>query len=319
MTLRAAPGFAVTGRAEDTAAPWIEAEDFRFPGGWTEASRERAAWYCEQLEQNQILLFRQPPFELPEADREFLISRRQAHSRLHKNVSYRPETRKLRGAEGDAATQQSMHRILREFSAQATRFVAQFLWPYGDRLVLDYASFRPLEEEGRELPLHKRNDLLHVDAFPSRPTRGARILRVFVNIHTSKPRTWTTTDRFPALAERFAGEAGLAEIAARHPSTLRKGIHRLLRRPDRSPYDEFMLRFHDFLKENAAFQAACPKVRVEFPPMSTWLVYTDGVPHAVLSGQFALEHTYIVPADALVAPRFAPIRVLESLCGRALA
>jgi hypothetical protein len=24
-----------------------------------------------------------------------------------------------------------------------------------------------LEEEGRDLPLHKRNDLLHVDAFPS--------------------------------------------------------------------------------------------------------------------------------------------------------
>jgi len=62
---------------------------------------------------------------------------------------------------------------------------------------LDFASFRPLEEQGRDLSLHKRNDLLHVDAFPSRPTHGGRILRVFANINPSVGRVWNVGEPFP--------------------------------------------------------------------------------------------------------------------------
>ena len=82
-----------------------------------------------------------------------------------------------------------------------------------------------------------------------------------------------------------------------------------------SPYDKFMLRFHDYLKENRLFQDNFPKTRIEFPPLSSWLVYTDTVPHAVLSGRYALEQTYIVPMDAMVAPDKAPLRILEKMCG----
>ena len=182
---------------------------------------------------------------------------------------------------------------------------------------------RPFEEQGRDLPLHKRNDLLHVDAFPSRPTRGGRILRVFTNLSPDKPRVWLTTDRFGALAPRFAFEAGLGQIAA-DGSFLGRQFRRLgrlvgLPGADRSPYDRFMLRFHDYLKENAAFQADCVKTRLEFPPMGAWLVFSDGVPHAVLSGQFALEQTLLIPPSALVAAQSSPLRVLEALCGRPLA
>ena len=52
--------------------------------------------------------------------------------------------------------------------------------------------------------------------------------------------------------------------------------------------------------------------------MATWLVFTDGVPHSALSGQFAMEQTFIVPVEALVAPEVSPIRVLERLAGRAM-
>ena len=79
-----------------------------------------------------------------------------------------------------------------------------------------------------------------------------------------------------------------------------------------------MLRFHDYLKENQDYQTRWNKSRLEFPPFSTWMVYTDTVPHAVMSGQFALEQTYIVPLNAMVAPEHAPIRILESMCGCAL-
>jgi hypothetical protein len=86
----------------------------------------------------------------------------------------------------------------------------------------------------------------------------------------------------------------------------------------RTPYDVFMLRFHDFLKENSRFQAECPKVRLEFPPLATWMVFTDGVAHAVMSGQYALEQTFLIPAGALLAPDQAPYRVLEKIAGRPL-
>jgi hypothetical protein len=48
------------------------------------------------------------------------------------------------------------------------------------------------------------------------------------------------------------------------------------------------------------------------------MVYTDMTSHAVLSGQYALEQTYIVSKDAMVTPEKAPVRVLEKMVGAAL-
>jgi 3-deoxy-D-manno-oct-2-ulosonic acid (Kdo) hydroxylase len=302
--------------------PWTEVKDYAYPGGWAVAGHaERGRHYCEELEGGGILYFARPPFEFPDADREFLLSQRRADSALHKNVSYRPSEDTLRGFAGGPETQQRLRSILSDFSRRATALLQAFLAPYRDGYSLDYASFRPMEEEGRQLPLHKRNDLLHVDAFPSRPTHGARILRLFTNIHPSKPRVWNVGERFPVLAHRLAREAGLQRFAAQGGASLWGRVLRAVGAPipDRSAYDRFMLHFHDYLKEQADFQAGSPKTRLEFPPQSTWLVYTDGLPHAVLSGQQALEQTFLIAREALVAPQASPIGVLETLCGRPLA
>ena len=45
------------------------------------------------------------------------------------------------------------------------------------------------------------------------------------------------------------------------------------------------------------------------------MVYTDMVSHAVLSGQYALEQTFLVSKDAMVTPERAPISVLRELTG----
>jgi len=301
---------------------WLNVDEYG-AGGWAVAGdfQWRARHYCSELEKGQILFFAGPPFDLPREDVEFLVSLKPADSRLHKNISYRPEQDVLRGF-SDTDNQAHVHDIMRRYAAAVKGFVSAFLSPYAGRFQMDYASFRPLEEEGRDLPLHKKNDLLHVDAFPSRPTRGGRILRVFTNVHASKNRVWVVGPRFPELASRFAEAAGLRKFAA--GSTALRGWKRGLGTlglpvPDRAPYDKFMLHFHDWLKENTAFQnAKDSKEQLEFPPMATWLVFTDGVPHAALSGQFAMEQTFIVPVDALVTPEVAPIRVLEKMAGRAL-
>lgn len=302
---------------------WIEIDDYKFPDGWKPpgAGAMRSREGCERLEAGGILYFSEPPFDFPEADREFLVSQKRADSSVHKNVSYRPSEDAVRGLDGSEEIQGRLREVMRGYSQRVVAFVRDFLRPYDNGYTLDYASFRPMEEEGRDLPLHKRNDLLHVDAFPSRPTRGGRILRVFTNIHPTKLRVWNVGEPFPALASKLAKDAGLDRFAAEGGTS---SIGRMLGKlgapiPDRSAYDRFMLHFHDWMKENARYQADGEKTRVDFPPMATWLVYTDGIPHAVLSGQHALEQTFIISRAALVTPQVSPIGVLEQLAGRAMA
>ena len=301
-------------------------DDFQFPAGWISpaSAQARARQCCQQLEDGRVLFFDRIPFDFPGDDREFLLSQRQSGSRLHKNVSYRPLQDALRGAAAAADQTAHLRQIMRRFSAETARCLAALLAPYAPHWTLDYASFRPEQEQGRDLPVHKRNDLLHLDSFPTRPMHGRRILRCFVNINPSAARVWNTTDGFATLAGQFAAAAGLADFAAKgspRANPLVKAVKSLfgLKSVDHSAYDRFMLRFHDFLKENTAFQQSCRKIRLEFPPGSTWICFTDLVPHAVLSGQFALEQTFIIPLSALVTPDKAPIRILEKIAGAPLA
>jgi hypothetical protein len=49
-----------------------------------------------------------------------------------------------------------LHEAMRYYSVQVVKFLSQLLAPYSPQWKLDFASFRPLEEEGRDLPLHSR-------------------------------------------------------------------------------------------------------------------------------------------------------------------
>jgi hypothetical protein len=297
----------------------IQINDYDSKGWRGDANAaQRAKSYCEQLESGRVLFFDDVPFDLPAAHRDFLLSQRQTGSAFHKNISYRPKRKTIRGlSTGSDASR--LRLIMENYSAEVTRFVSDFLKPYANKLDLDFASFRPLEEKGRNLPFKKRNDLLHVDSFPTRPTKGARILRVFTNINPTESRVWNIAEPFDLLAERYAEKADLAKFAGKSSSNFARALNRIgLPVADHSAYDKFMLHFHDYLKANEDFQANCDKIRLEFLPRSTWLVYTDGVPHAALSGKFALEHTYIVPVNALVAGDKAPISILEAMCSQKL-
>ncbi|HEY6250969.1 MAG TPA: Kdo hydroxylase family protein [Candidatus Angelobacter sp.] len=283
----------------------------------TNIQSDRARWHCDQLERGNVLFFRSVPFDLPQADRDFLLSQKQTGSRFHKNISYRPTRDLLKGVSSDSPDRERLHQVMRNFSRQTAEFLRSFLAPYAGKLNMDFASFRPLQEKSRDLPLHKRNDLLHVDAFPTRPTRGARILRFFVNINPSVGRVWNVGEAFDAFMPRLA-MAG--KISPPFRGAIARGAIRAAARigvpvADRTRYDEYMLYLHDWLKENADFQQNSPKQQLIFPPGSAWMVYTDGVPHAALSGQYALEQTFIVPIEAFVTPEVAPVRVLETITG----
>jgi 3-deoxy-D-manno-oct-2-ulosonic acid (Kdo) hydroxylase len=276
---------------------------------------------CERaLEQGEILLFARTPFALVPQDLDFLTSRTRADSRVHKNIAYRPVSDRLTGASGFSDDErEALHQIMRRYSETVIAWTARTFPRYASAWRIDYASFRPIEEEGRALALHARNDLLHCDAFPTRPTQGRRIFRVFTNISPSRPRRWRTGETFHELAGRFASPSGLLERAQGgalkrflRPVGRSLGIGSLAR----SAYDEFMLSFHHFLKENETYQKNARDRITEFPPGATWTCFTDMVSHAVLSGQYALEQTFILERSALVLPQKAPIAILESLAGR---
>ena len=277
---------------------------------------------CRILEEGNILLFRETPFALPAGDREFLLRQRQTEAGYHKNIAYRPGGDRVTGvARQQAEDAEQLKRVLRDYSKTVVDFAASVLSAYAGQWHLDYASFRPQEEASRKLSRHARNDLLHVDSFPTRPTRGNRIFRVFTNINPTAPRVWRTGETFPELAERFAIASGLLERATRRGpgqsvlSLLRSAGFPVRARP---PYDEFMHRFHNFLKDNEGYQDTARAEVVSFPPGSTWMVFTDMVTHAVLSGQFALEQTFLIARQSLTHPEHAPVAVLERLAGRTL-
>ena len=83
---------------------------------------------------------------------------------------------------------------------------------------------------------------------------------------------------------------------------------------DTDNYDQFMLRFHDYLKGNDDFQERCAKRYWHFPPNSMWLVITDTASHAVLRGRYALEHSYFVAPHGLAVPDESPTALLAKLC-----
>lgn len=290
---------------------------------WPSAS---AVDYRPDLEAGNVLYFPVTPFPFSEESKNYLRNVNFAGGAVHKNIAYRPASERVTGVEADSAQLERLRMILRDYSGAVVKFTADLLPQYAASWKLDYASFRPVEEDGRNLPVNKRNDLIHTDAFPSRPTNGDLILRVFTNIHPTKTRNWVTTDPFAKIAERYARDAGLDRIAADASSVsgkLRNQSARVLHGVGlpvfpRSGYDRFMLRFHEYLKRNEGFQKNTPKYSFNFPPGATWLTFTDVLPHSVLSGQHALEQTFIIARASMANMQNSPAAILERLCGKPL-
>jgi 3-deoxy-D-manno-oct-2-ulosonic acid (Kdo) hydroxylase len=285
----------------------------------TPSPGQAGAQLCGELESGNILYFPATPFVISEEDRAVLLGQKQTSGAFHKNVAYRPAEDRVTGLDkSESVEAEKLRGILQHYSDSAAKFLGQLLPPYAGKWKLDYASYRPIEEKGRPARLHARNDLPHVDAFPTRPTNGDRILRLFTNINPAQNRVWITAPPFAAIAPHFAKSVGLPARPGANPfgSALRD-MARALNLPGarRSPYDQFMHACHNAMKEDADFQRSAPKQQWEFPPDSTWIVLTDCVSHAVLSGQYALEQTFIVSRSAMVRPEIAPAAILERLAG----
>src|SRR6266481_283966 len=158
--------------------------------------------FAERLERGEILTFEPCPFALPvDADLAFLLNQGTA-GRVHKDINLNPTRNTVTGFRHESAAQAGrLREVLRGFAEGAAIWLADLLPDYARSWQLDRISFRAEEEATRNLRVTARNDLLHFDAFPSRPTRGRRILRLFVNINPIDARVWVASETFARVFE----------------------------------------------------------------------------------------------------------------------
>jgi hypothetical protein len=264
------------------------------------------------LEGGHVVFLPRLRFEVAQAEEGFLTDRALDESR--KNISLDPTTRRCHGSgyEGDRLA--ALAAMLDRFGRSAEGLVSGLLPRYAPALERARTSFRPAEIAGRAYSPRHDDRRLHVDAFPTRPMRGHRILRLFSNVAPDGvAREWRVGEPFPDFARKF-----LSRVKPLPPAHAWAMNLLGLTKGRRTPYDQIMLELHDTGKLDADYQQNAPRVAVSFPPGSTWMCFTDAVLHAALAGRCALEQTFYVPVTAMAEPERSPLRVLERLRGQTL-
>lgn len=221
---------------------------------------------------------------------------------------------KLKGAAADEEGQQALAAMMGRFRDQAEDLLATLTPRYKPQMKRGAVSFRPTLVETRAQSWRADDRRLHVDAFPSRPNRGERLLRVFANVNPEgKPRVWRVGEPFEQMAGRFLPMAkGYSAWQARALHTL--GVTKSLR----SEYDHLMLQLHDGMKSDLYYQQNAPQLSVAFPAGSTWVCFSDQTSHAAMSGQYLLELTAQLPPSEQYDPDSSPLAILSRMMGRRL-
>lgn len=266
----------------------------------------------DALERGHVLFFPQLNFALQDDEIQLLSPTVAGDG---KNVSLDPATGSLRGSSVLDGDLQRLKNVMARFAASSRSLLRNLLPGYETGLVQARTSFRPVEIAGRPTSWRKDDTRLHVDSFPSSPTQGRRVLRVFTNINPlGVSRQWRLGESFERVARHY-----LPVLPGPLWGSSRM-LHLLgITKSRRTAYDHYMLQLHDRMKADLAYQSQVTQRTYAFPAGSSWMVFTDVVSHAATSGQYALEQTYHLPVSAMRDPARAPIRVLESLLGRELA
>jgi hypothetical protein len=234
----------------------------------------------------------------------------------------------MRGLDSeDTTVTERVNRVLVSVSDGIENFLLSAIPSMSENWTVGTCSFRPIQEKGRDLKPHASNELVHIDAGAYGATNGDRILRFFINVNPDDDRIWATKGNFPQLYSRFA-EAANIKPAHASGTYLQKGALDHLRTMllsglesaglrdakilDSSPYDREMRKFHNFMKDTPSFQHD-PQDHQElrYSPFSAWMVFTDMVSHASLSGQFAFVYTCIVRLEDCRKPELAPYNILR--------
>jgi hypothetical protein len=268
-----------------------------------------------ELERGKVLYF--PTLEFEVSDDERRLFDPVLADPKRKNISLAPRgtgTAALLGVAGDAGTQAAVRAMVTRFQDHAHSLIEGLLPEYIGKLRSAPTSLRLHQVETRDTSWRKDDSRLHIDAFPSRPNRGERILRVFVNVNPlGSARIWRVGEPFETVAQRF-----VPQIKPAFPGSAwwLKTLH--ITKSRRSEYDHLMLGLHDAMKADLAYQRDAGQQTMPFPAGSAWVCFSDQTSHAVMAGQFMMEQTFFLAAADMVEPECSPLAVLERLKGHAL-
>jgi len=279
----------------------------------------------DAMERAEVVFFEQSPVELPSAEDLTFLREGLPRELQVKNISYHPESDSIPRFEAASEIKDRVERILRTHGRRVEEFLRRSIPDFVPGWTMGTTSFRSIEERGRKLRPRSSNELVHIDAGAYGATNGARILRFFVNVHPERDRVWGTKGSFNALMQRHqelwaAAKGGKSRVPVdKTPidhlfSGFVKAVSKvypIAQVADSSPYDRSMRRIHNFMKENADFRdSRAGYQEIHFPPMSAWMVFTDGISHSVLTGQHALVTTLLVPLANCRIPELSPYQVL---------
>ena len=264
------------------------------------------------VEAGEVLRFPYLPFTLMESELRFRDPR-WADGKA-KNISVRWPAGDMRGAAGTPAERAALRAMIVRYAEQSEALALRLFPHYRGQLKRGNTSFRPVDVAGRETSWRKDDTRLHVDAFPSNPMQGTRLLRVFCNVNPNgRPREWRVGEPFEAHAKRY-----LPAIARPLPGSAWLLAKTGITKRRRTEYDHVMLQLHDRAKADAGFQKDSLQTKVSFAPGTTWVVYSDQVLHAAMGGQHLLEQTFYLDAIHQQRPETSPRGTLERLMGREL-
>ncbi len=276
----------------------------RFPAETQEAA-------TSALEDGAVVMLPGLAFALSEAEKKLLDPRVLGKA---KNVSYTPWTGKIGHTTCVGEEAETMRAMIARYSDHAQKLLKAIFPHYAPTLKVQRASFRPAEIAGRKSSWRKDDTRLHVDAFPTSPVYGERIIRMFCNVNPhGRPRVWRIGEPFEDVAKRFPPGIGRP-----FPGSAQLMYWVRLTKKPRSEYDHYMTRLHDAMKFDMDYQRSVGTAPIEIAPGTTWITFTDSVSHAALSGQHQFEQTFALPVAGMHDQGKSPLRILERLTVRAL-
>lgn len=255
----------------------------------------------KSLENGKILYF-PDQYLIPNNNEKYLLVEN-ILDKNSKNISYDYTSGKIGGINKLSPHVSGVAAFMHKYALYSKQLIDVFLPHYSANIIWGRTSFRPAEIKGRKSSKRKDDTRVHVDSFPATPVEGKRILRVFCNVNPNGiPRVWHVGEPFNELVIKFKDK-----IPAYN--NFKANILKIFKvtKKKRTAYDHYMLNLHDRMKLDDKYQSELDKKTIEFPANSTWIVFTDNVSHAALSGQFLLEQTFYLNVEHMDNHSLAPL------------
>ncbi len=187
--------------------------------------------------------------------------------------------------------------FLKEFYKAAACAVGRALGLEDSSLTPDRVTWRPNELATTVRRWNARDDLFHLDSFPSRPALGRRILRLFYNASYSDCVVWSHTFNIDYYIRNYIYDSKALDQGS----------------PAGGFSDSLMAQIHDQMKREEEFQEKAPRILHSFAPGEAWIVLSDTCLHSFLRGDWLMDVSWFTSASWLTQSKWSPKSCFERL------